>query len=143
LDGELIAVAQDGRPSFEATGLARQRHCLCAFDLLWLMGEDLRPLPLSERRRRLPALLHGASPCLYVVESFEDPIRLLAAVEKHGLEGIVSKRIDAPYRSGSRSGWIKVKTAAWREANQGSAGGDPQQLTMLSTCADRRARSGR
>jgi ATP-dependent DNA ligase len=118
LDGELIAVAPDGRPSFEATGSARQRHCLCAFDLLWLMGEDLRPLPLSERQRRLTALLHGASPCLYVVEGFEDPVRLLAAVEKHGLEGIVSKRIDAPYRSGSRSGWIKVKTAAWREANQ-------------------------
>jgi bifunctional non-homologous end joining protein LigD len=82
------------------------------------MGEDLRPLPLRERQRRLAALLHGASPCLHVVEAFEDPIRLLAAVEAHGLEGIVSKRIDAPYRSGSRSGWIKVKTAAWREANQ-------------------------
>src|SRR5687767_1209751 len=37
LDGELVAVAQNGRPWFEATGLARQRHCLCAFDLLWLM----------------------------------------------------------------------------------------------------------
>ena len=74
---------------------------------------------MSERQRRLAALLHGASPCLHVVEAFDDPIRLLAAVEKHGLEGIVSKRIDAPYRSGSRSGWIKVKTAAWREANQG------------------------
>jgi bifunctional non-homologous end joining protein LigD len=119
LDGELIAVAQDGRPSFEATGSARHRHCLCAFDLLWLMGEDLRPLALSERQRRLAALLHGAPPCLHVVEAFEDPIRLLAAVEKHGLEGIVSKRSDAAYLSGSRSGWIKVKTAAWREANQG------------------------
>jgi ATP-dependent DNA ligase len=53
-----------------------------------------------------------------MVEAFEDPLPLLAAVEKHGLEGIVSKRIDAPYRSGSRSGWVKVKTAAWREANQ-------------------------
>ena len=119
MDGELVAVAEDGRPWFEATGSARHRHCLCAFDLLWHVGEDLRPLPLTERQRRLAALLHGASPCLHVVEAFEDPIRLLAAVEKHGLEGIVSKRMDAPYRSGSRSGWIKVKTAAWREANQG------------------------
>jgi bifunctional non-homologous end joining protein LigD len=83
------------------------------------MGEDLRPLALSERQRRLAALLHGAPPCLHAVDAFEDPLRLLGGVEKHGLEGIVSKRIDAPYRSGSRSGWIKVKTAAWRKANQG------------------------
>jgi ATP-dependent DNA ligase len=51
-------------------------------------------------------------------EVFDDPQALLAACEKHGLEGIVSKRRGDPYRSGPKSGWIKVKTAAWRAANQ-------------------------
>jgi ATP-dependent DNA ligase len=41
----------------------------------------------------------------------------LAACARRGLEGIVSKRRNAPYRSGVRSGWIKVKTATWRAAN--------------------------
>jgi ATP-dependent DNA ligase len=43
---------------------------------------------------------------------------LLEAAERHGLEGIVSKRRAAPYRSGESRDWVKVKTAAWREANR-------------------------
>ena len=43
---------------------------------------------------------------------------LLEAGERHGLEGVVSKRRDAPYRSGECRDWRKVKTAAWREANR-------------------------
>ncbi len=49
--------------------------------------------------------------------TFEDPLKLLAACEKHGLEGIVCKLREDRYRSGKNSGWIKVKTAAWRAAN--------------------------
>jgi len=44
--------------------------------------------------------------------------KTLAAAERMGLEGVVSKRCDAPYRSGSQCGWIKTKTRAWREANK-------------------------
>jgi bifunctional non-homologous end joining protein LigD len=134
LDGELIAVAKDGRPWFEGTGLARQRHCLCAFDLLWLVGEDLRPLPLGERRRRLAVLLHGAPPCLHVVEAFEDPIHLLAAVEKHGLEGIVSKRIDGAVSVGLTIGLDQGEDGRLARSQPGPAGGDPEQLTSLITC---------
>jgi ATP-dependent DNA ligase len=43
---------------------------------------------------------------------------LLTASERHGLEGVVSKRREAPYRSGPPRDWVKVKTAAWREANR-------------------------
>ena len=118
LDGELIAVGSDGRPNFEAMGSRRHPHCLCAFDLLWIDGEDLRPLPLAERQRQLAALLRVVSPCLHAVDGFDDPIRLLKAAAEHGLEGIVSKRLDAPYRSGNRSGWTKVKTPRWQAANQ-------------------------
>ena len=56
---------------------------------------------------------------LRLSESFDDPVKLLEAAIKLGLEGIVSKRREQPYRSGPNSGWVKVKTAAWREANRG------------------------
>jgi bifunctional non-homologous end joining protein LigD len=51
-------------------------------------------------------------------ESFDDPQKLLDAAVKLGLEGIVSKRRDQAYRSGPNSGWVKVKTVQWREANR-------------------------
>ena len=51
-------------------------------------------------------------------EAFDDAEKLLAAALELGLEGIVSKKRDQPYRSGKNLGWIKVKTAAWREANR-------------------------
>jgi ATP-dependent DNA ligase len=55
---------------------------------------------------------------LRLSEAFDDPYALLAVCEKHGLEGIVSKRRGDPYRSGASRGWIKVKTAAWRARNR-------------------------
>ena len=60
----------------------------------------------------------GAGDALVVSEAFGDASALLAECERLGLEGIVSKRIDQPYRSGSHTDWIKVKTAAWRAANR-------------------------
>jgi len=51
-------------------------------------------------------------------ESFTDGAKLLASAEKMGLEGIVSKRRDGAYRSGTGCGWINVKTQGWREANR-------------------------
>ena len=51
-------------------------------------------------------------------EAFDDAEKLLAAALELGLEGIVSKKRDQPYRSGKNLGWVKVKTAAWREVNR-------------------------
>ena len=51
-------------------------------------------------------------------EAFPDPKALLAECARLGLEGIVAKRKDSPYRSGTRSGWIKVKTPEWKAANK-------------------------
>jgi ATP-dependent DNA ligase len=53
-----------------------------------------------------------------LVDAFTDGQRLLEAAEQHGLEGVVSKRKTAPYRSGECDDWVKVKTVAWREANR-------------------------
>jgi hypothetical protein len=51
-------------------------------------------------------------------EEFPDPVKLLEVAEKMGLEGVISKRRTSPYLSGTQCGWIKVKTAAWRETNK-------------------------
>jgi bifunctional non-homologous end joining protein LigD len=53
-----------------------------------------------------------------VSESFDDGLELLEAPDRMRLEGIVSKRRDAPYRSGKQCSWVKVKCATWREANK-------------------------
>jgi bifunctional non-homologous end joining protein LigD len=90
-----------------------------AFDLLHHNGRDLRELPLFERKARLEKLILAANVSwLHYSESFDDGIGLLRAADLMKLEGIVSKRRDAPYRSGKKCAWIKVKCAAWRAANK-------------------------
>jgi ATP-dependent DNA ligase len=123
LDAELCLPSRDGSPNFY--GLLARMHsrqhelAVYAFDLLQLDGEDLRPLPLVDRRRRLERLLRRAKvPCLHLVEAFTDGQALLEVAERHRLEGVASKRRDAPYRSGECRNWRKVKTQAWREANR-------------------------
>jgi ATP-dependent DNA ligase len=90
------------------------------FDLLEVNGRDVRALSLEERRHHLEHQLasHSGDGTLRYSESFADPARLLAAAHDLGLEGVVSKRIDAAYRSGRRPEWVKVKTESWRIANR-------------------------
>jgi len=123
LDGELFLPDRSGAPDFRGLQAAMRSRpddvAVFVFDLLYRNGNDLRPLPLYERRRRLIGLVSRAElPCLHLVRAFEDGARLFKAAERHGLEGIVSKRRDAPYLSGPSKAWVKVKTAAWREANR-------------------------
>ncbi len=124
LDGELVLPDKTGAPDFRGLhhSMASSRHhelLFFAFDLLRRDGQDLRPLPLSERRRRLARLISRSDiPCLHLVEAFDDGAKLLATAERMQLEGIVSKRRAAPYRSGDCRDWRKVKTVAWREANR-------------------------
>ena len=96
----------------------KQHLCVWAFDLLELNGRDLRELPLEKRKHSLQKLLNKtADNRLRYSESFDDGEKLLAHAEALGLEGIVSKRRDRPYRS-VRCDWVKVKCRAWREANK-------------------------
>jgi len=123
LDAELCLPGRDDAPNFYAllARMHRRQHELAvyAFDLLQLDGEDLRPLPLVGRRRRLQRLLKRAKmPCLHLVEEFTDGQELLETTARNGLEGVVSKGRDAPYRSGECRDWRMVKTLAWREANR-------------------------
>ena len=75
-----------------------------------LNGDDLRRLPLSERKALLRSLLRRTKDGIQYVEHTEgDGAEMFAAVCKLGLEGIVSKRLNAPYRSGPSKSWVKVK----------------------------------
>lgn len=107
LDGEVICADETGRPIFIDL-LRRKEPCYVAFDLLWLNGEDLRPLPLIERKKRLKRLLARRSNHL-IAEAMSVEGRgkaLMAAVEEHDLEGIVCKRKSDPYGRGVK--WWKV-----------------------------------
>jgi bifunctional non-homologous end joining protein LigD len=121
IDGELVAPGASGEPDFRALLYGRTRGaCAYAFDLLLWRDHDMRDRPLVQRRAQLKAVLKRGNTgrLIRFSESFDDANALLAECARRGLEGIVSKRWDAPYRSGLRSGWIKVKTATWRAANR-------------------------
>lgn len=122
LDGELVVLAPDGRPSadaLEARGRladpervrrAAVEHpaTFFAFDLLEVGGLDVRPLPLAERKRILAALAPALGP-LRRGEHVEGHGRaLLAEVEARGLGGVVAKRDDAPYRAGRSPAWRAI-----------------------------------
>jgi DNA ligase D-like protein (predicted ligase) len=113
LDGELCGVLADGRTAFNLIQNAADTRngslIFFLFDLLFLDGEDLRGLPLVERKARLAMLLTDAPPCLQFADHQlgRGPAFHRLACE-HGLEGIVSKRVDAPYAPGQRT-WRKVK----------------------------------
>ena len=120
IDGEVIAAGRHDQPDFLA--LLHGRHvptCVYCFDLLELNGRDLREQPLVQRRARLEALLKRAK-CNVIrfSETFPNANDLLAECARLSLEGIVAKRKDAPYRSGARSGWVKVKTEEWKAVNR-------------------------
>lgn len=112
------------RPDFLALPSALSRVAgelrYFAFYILHLEGKDLRALPLEERHRRLAAVIADAGqPWLVPVGTFPDGARLLSSCEQMGIEGVVSKKRAAPYRSGgagSRSsakpGALRIRTAA-------------------------------
>ena len=95
---------------------------LYAFDLLELDGDDLRDLPLIKRKRRLARLIGRAKRCSiqFTEHLTGDGPTVFEHVCRMGLEGIVSKRTDARYRSGTSRTWLKSKNPA-SEAGGGSA----------------------
>lgn len=120
IDGELVVLDAKGISRFELMQQAIRRRpedvVMMAFDLLRIDGEDLRALPLGERKRRLRRLLPKADPELrYSDHQRGDGTEVLEAACRLGLEGIVSKRLDLPYRSGRTRGWIKTKCSGRAE----------------------------
>jgi len=126
IDTEVVALNDRGHPDFAALQAALSDgdtdNLICfAFDLLYAEGEDLRALPLRERKARLAALLKAArgrrkEGLIRYVEHFETGgDAILQSACKLSLEGIVSKKLDAPYRSGRSDNWTKAKCRAGHE----------------------------
>jgi bifunctional non-homologous end joining protein LigD len=131
LDGEIVALDGEGRPSFGA--LQRRMHVgsestvrrlakeapvtYVIFDLLWLDGRSLMDLPYTERRAHLAKLELGDGGRWrvpdYVVGHGE---QLLAATAEQGLEGVIAKRLDSTYQPGQRTpAWLKIKNTSRQE----------------------------
>jgi len=125
VDGEVVAIDSRGAPDFAALQAALSSgvsdHLIFyAFDLLFIDGHDLREMPLADRKGRLKELLDArhddASPIRYVEHLTASGDEVLDAARQMDLEGIVSKRLDAPYRSGrGNASWLKVKCRAGQE----------------------------
>lgn len=121
IDGELVAENGLGASDFSALQIAfkagqTDRLILYAFDLLYLDGYDLRHLPLGRRRDLLGDLLFGVD---YPLRFSEHSADSGDVVQRHAcqlkLEGIISKSLDAPYRSGRTGLWLKVKSSSGQE----------------------------
>jgi bifunctional non-homologous end joining protein LigD len=115
VDGEVVALDDSGAPDFAALQAAisdRKMDDLVyfAFDRLFARGEDLRALPLAERKARLLQDLAGAdAPIRYVDHFVAAGSAVLDSACRMNLEGIISKAIDAPYQSGRSDTWVKSK----------------------------------
>jgi len=112
LDAEVVCLSPEGVADFDRLHSRVADDCAIAlgFDLLMLNGDDLRRRPLVERKAALAKVLFRARGGIQYVEHAEGHgDRMFEAVCDLGLEGIVSKKPDAPYRSGPSKTWIKVK----------------------------------
>jgi bifunctional non-homologous end joining protein LigD len=125
IDGEIVALDHNGAPDFSTLQAAisdgkTDNLTFYAFDLLFADGEDIRAVPLGARKARLKKLLDARakarSKLIRYVEHFETGgDAILQSACKLSLEGIVSKKLSAPYRSGRSESWTKAKCRAGHE----------------------------
>lgn len=115
LDGEIIAIDDEGRINFWDLMRGRGTLAYAAFDLLWLNGQDLRELPLARRKRRLERLVPASAGALNRVPCFDrEGGELFDAACRLDLEGIVAKRKTDGY-SGDTA-WYKIKNPTYTQA---------------------------
>ena len=137
LDGEAVAMDGEGTLSFAAlqAALSEGRSdelIYYAFDLLFDAGEDLRELPLSDRKTRLKTLLDGRDDLIRYVEHFDASGEAVwRSAERLKLEGIVSKLLTSPYRSGRSNAWSKAKLRPGDEVVIGGWTGEKGRLRSL------------
>ncbi len=125
IDGEVVALDRHGAPDFSTLQAAisdakTDKLAFFAFDLLFADGIDLRGRPLRERKAKLKTVLEGqpkrhAGLIRYVEDFDADGEAMMESARKLSLEGIVSKKLGAPYRSGRSESWTKAKCRAGHE----------------------------
>jgi bifunctional non-homologous end joining protein LigD len=132
LDCELVMLDESGVPQFEPlvrrSRLTRDisiEHAartspavLYAFDVLELKGQDLRERPLLKRKESLRKVVATATRVRPVDHFVRDGITLFQLAAKNGIEGIVAKRADSPYKAGRSPDWIKIKTSVGRAIDE-------------------------
>jgi bifunctional non-homologous end joining protein LigD len=129
VDGELIVTDPNGRSDFSLLQHSMEQGRLgelqlCVFDLLFYRGEDLRALPLRERKMRLDAAfakLPADGPLRLADQIHSKSAELLTRVCNQHLEGLVAKKIDSPYRGDRSEHWLKVKCHREQEFVVGGA----------------------
>ena len=141
LDGEAVVLTPDGTPDFSALQAALSEGSadvavLFVFDVLFEGTEDLRGLPLAERKRHLKAMLDSqprevTEHIRYLDHLETSGAAVLESASRVNLEGIVSKQLDAPYRSGRTGSWMKSKTRAGHEVVIGGWTADGKDLRAL------------
>ena len=118
VDGEVVALDSRGITSFgrlQRRGKERVAIYLYVFDLLRLEGADLRDLPLRERKRRLRDALRFEDPIRFTPHRNEQGEKLFEEACRKGLEGVIAKRADSPYRATRSRDWLKLKCHAEQE----------------------------
>lgn len=141
MDGEAVALNRDGASDFSALQAAlsdgrESALVLFTFDLMFFQGRDLRPLPLPERKRQLRQLLESLPAAsrsrVRYLEHFTSPgAAVLESACRLSLEGVVSKRLDAPYESGRTGSWAKSKCRAGHEVVIGGWTSEGAHLSSL------------
>src|SRR5262249_607079 len=140
IDGEVVALDHNGAPDFAALQAALSEGdskslTYFVFDLLYADGEDLRPLPLTNRKERLRELLAGnsrAGKLMKYVEHLAEPgDAVLKSAWRMNLEGIISKSASAPYQSGRMETWQKAKCRGGQEVVIGGWSGSARKLRSL------------
>jgi bifunctional non-homologous end joining protein LigD len=129
IDGELIVTDPNGRSDFSLLQHSMEQRRfdelqLCIFDLLYFRGEDLRGLPLSQRKTRLDAALAklpANGPLRLADQIHSDSAELLARVCNQHLEGLVAKKIGSAYVGDRSTNWLKVKCHREQEFVVGGA----------------------
>ncbi len=129
LDGEIISLDRKGRSNFQQlqqriglegpNDIARKAKeypaSYAVFDLLSRAKEDLRGRPLTERRQQLERVLRPGGPVLLSPQTDEYGKGLFKEALRRGLEGIVAKRKESPYRAGRSEDWLKIKAVRRQE----------------------------
>jgi bifunctional non-homologous end joining protein LigD len=139
IDGEVVALDANNSPDFSALQAAlsdgrTDALIFFAFDLLFAEGRDLRQMELRERKAALEKLLQGLgkrSVIRYVNHFEEAGDTVLQSVCRMSLEGIISKRLDAPYRSGRGETWTKAKCRAGHEVVLGGWTSEGERFRSL------------
>jgi bifunctional non-homologous end joining protein LigD len=129
LDGEIVALDDQGRPSFslmqQRTGFRPGKHRLpgiegvpviyYAFDLLYLDGQDLRRVSLEQRKQQLQSVIENSAVVHFSDHYSEKGVALFEAARQRGLEGIVAKKRSSTYDEKRSSEWLKIKITTSQE----------------------------